>query len=42
MNPYFLDQFNSESFIRPVEADRYREQAKVAEDYPRDAFGVYF
>ncbi len=42
MNPYFLDQINAEAFIRPVEADRYREQVNVAEEYPRDAFGAYF
>ncbi len=42
MNPYFLGQINAEHFIRPMEADRYRAQVDVAEDYPRDAFGAYF
>ena len=42
MNSYFLDQINSEYFIRPLEAGRYRSQVNVAGDYPRDAFGAYF
>ena len=42
MNQYFLDQINAEHFIRPIEADRYRAQVNVAENYPRDAFGAYF
>jgi hypothetical protein len=41
-NPFFLDQINIDSFIRPIEGQKYLQHAKIQEGTAREALGAYF
>jgi len=40
--PFFADQCNLDSFIRPVEAEGYLRHVDIPPDMVREAFGAYF
>lgn len=41
-NIFFLDQINRESFIKPIESQRFLDHIRIDPATPREAFGAYF
>jgi len=41
-NPFFTSQINMDSFIYPVERDKFLKHVAITAQTPREAFGAYF